>query len=44
MSLVALSNFLNQNSNQKWFNREPRVMAAELLLHEKVPLSITVKS
>jgi hypothetical protein len=43
MSLVALSNFLNQNSNQKWFNREPRVMAAELLLHEKVPLSITVK-
>ena len=44
MSLVALSNFLNQNSNQKWFNREPRVMAAELLLHEKVALSIPVKN
>jgi hypothetical protein len=44
MSLVALSNFLNQNSNQKWFSREPRVMAAELLLHERVPLSITGKA
>ena len=44
MSLVALSNFLNQNSNQKWFGREPRVMAAELLLQEKVPLSVTLKS
>ncbi|HXW15457.1 MAG TPA: glucoamylase family protein, partial [Terriglobia bacterium] len=44
MSLVALSNFLNQNSNQQWFNREPRVMAAELLLHERVPLSILVKN
>ena len=43
MSLVALSNFLNQYSIQKWFNREPRVMAAELLLHEKVPLTVTVK-
>ena len=44
MSLVALSNFFNQNSNQKWFNREPRVMAAELLLHERVALSIPVKT
>ncbi len=43
MSLVSLSNFLNRSSNQKWFSREPRVMAAELLLQEKVPLSITVK-
>jgi hypothetical protein len=44
MSLVALSNFLNQNSNQKWFNREARVMAAELLLHERVALSTPVKN
>ena len=44
MSLVALSNLLNQNSNQKWFHREPRVMAAELLLHERAALSIPVKA
>jgi cyclic beta-1,2-glucan synthetase len=44
MSLVALSNFLNKSSIQKWFHREPRVMAAELFLHEKVALSMPVKS
>ena len=44
MSMVALSNFLNQNSNQKWFNREPRVMAAELLLHERVALTVALKN
>ena len=44
MSLMALCNFLNQSSIQKWFHREPRVMAAELLLHEKVGLSVPVKS
>jgi hypothetical protein len=42
MSLVALSNFLNQCSIQKWFHREPKVMAAELFLHERVPLDVLV--
>ena len=44
MSLLALGNFLNKSSIQKWFHREPRVMAAELILHEKVALSVPVKS
>jgi cyclic beta-1,2-glucan synthetase len=44
MSLVALSNLLNDFSNQKWFHREPKVRAAEMFLHEKVPLSVPVKS
>jgi hypothetical protein len=44
MSLVALSNFLNGFSIQKWFHREPRVMAAELVLHERAALSIPVKT
>ncbi len=35
MSLMALGNFLQQSSIQKWFHREPRVMAAELLLARK---------
>ena len=43
MSLVALSNFLNGNSNQKWFHREPRVLAMELLLHERVARSLPAK-
>ena len=42
MSLVALSNLLNEFSIQKWFHREPRVKAVELLLHEKVALSVQV--
>ena len=42
MSLVALCNFLNQFSIQKWFHREPKVMATELVLHEKVALSTLV--
>ncbi len=44
MSLMALCNFLNQSALQRWFHREPRVMAAELILHEKVGLSIPVKN
>jgi cyclic beta-1,2-glucan synthetase len=44
MSLMALCNFLEQSSIQKWFHREPRVMAAELLLHEKAALSIPLKA
>jgi hypothetical protein len=44
MSLVALSNFLNESSIQKWFHKEPRVIAAELFLHEKVGLSTPLKT
>jgi cyclic beta-1,2-glucan synthetase len=44
MSLVALCNFLNQSSIQKWFHREPKVKAAELFLHEKVALSVPVRN
>jgi hypothetical protein len=44
MSLVALSNFLNEFSIQKWFHREPRVKAAELFLHERAALSVRVET
>jgi hypothetical protein len=43
MSLVALCNYLQQSSIQKCFHREPRVMAAELLLHEKAALTLPLK-
>ncbi|MGO8792220.1 MAG: glucoamylase family protein [Terriglobia bacterium] len=42
MSLVALCNFLNQSSIQKWFHREPKVMATEMVLHERVALSTLI--
>jgi hypothetical protein len=35
MSLLALANFLSKNVIQKWFHAERRVLATELLLHEK---------
>lgn len=35
MSLLAVANLLQQGIVQKWFHREPRVQATELLLHEK---------
>jgi hypothetical protein len=38
MSLLALTNLLRGNIFQHWFHSNPRVRAAELLLHEK-PLS-----
>jgi hypothetical protein len=44
MSLVALSNILNEFSIQKWFHREPQVKAVELFLHEKVALSVQVET
>jgi hypothetical protein len=44
MSLVALSNFLNEFSIQKWFHREPGVKAVELFLHESVALSVRVET
>ncbi len=35
MSLLALANFLNEDIVQRWFHAERRVLATELLLHEK---------
>ena len=35
MSLLAVTNLLRQNIFQTWFHANPRVRAAELLLHEK---------
>jgi len=39
MSLLAACNLLTQWSLQRWFHQEPRVMATELLLHEKIPFT-----
>ncbi len=38
MSLLAMTNLIYDNAVQRWFHANPRVRAAELLLHEK-PLS-----
>jgi cyclic beta-1,2-glucan synthetase len=35
MSLLALANLLNDDIVQRWFHAERRVLATELLLHEK---------
>ncbi len=35
MTLVALANFMHDNVFQRWFHAERRVLATELLLHEK---------
>ncbi len=35
MSLLAVANFLHDGVVQEWFHSDPRVMATELLLHEK---------
>ncbi|HXY50159.1 MAG TPA: glucoamylase family protein [Terriglobales bacterium] len=35
MSLLALANFLCDNVVQRWFHKDGRVQATELLLHEK---------
>jgi hypothetical protein len=35
MSLLSLANFLNDNIVQRWFHAERRVLATDLLLHEK---------
>jgi len=35
MSLLAVANFLLEGVVQEWFHSDPRVMATELLLHEK---------
>jgi cyclic beta-1,2-glucan glucanotransferase len=39
MSLLAVCNLLTQSSLQRWFHQEPRVMATEILLHEKIPFT-----
>ena len=35
MSLLAITNLLEDNAFQRWFHADPRVRATELLLHEK---------
>jgi len=35
MSLLALANFLYDNVIQRWFHKDGRVQATELLLHER---------
>jgi len=35
MTLLALANFLRDNIVQRWFHKDGRVQATELLLHEK---------
>ena len=35
MTLLSIANFLADGVVQEWFHAHPRVMATELLLHEK---------
>ena len=35
MSLLAITNLLEDKAFQRWFHSDPRVRATELLLHEK---------
>ncbi|NYF80287.1 glucoamylase family protein [Granulicella arctica] len=44
MSLLALLNLLRNNIVQRWFHANPRVRAAELLLHEKPVSKDTLKA
>ncbi len=44
MSLLALLNLLRDNIVQHWFHANPRVRAAELLLHEKPVSKDTMKA
>lgn len=44
MSLLAVSNLLTHSSLQRWFHQAPEVIATELLLHEKIPLSAPEKN
>ncbi len=41
MGLLGLANLLHEDIIQRWFNAHPLSRAAELLLQEKVPRSIT---
>ena len=44
MALLALANLLRGNIIQRWFHANPRVRAAELLLHERPLAKETLKS
>ena len=44
MSLLALTNLLRANVFQRWFHANPRVRAAELLLHERPLAKETLKA
>lgn len=44
MSLLALTNLLSNNAFQHWFHANPRVRAAELLLHERPLAKETLKA
>ncbi len=44
MSLLALTNLLRGNVFQRWFHANPRVRAAELLLHERPLAKETLKA
>ncbi len=44
MSLIAVTNRLLGSPFQRYFHADPQVIAAELLLNEKVPAGLTVES
>jgi hypothetical protein len=44
MSLLAVTNLLRSNVFQRWFHANPRVRAAELLLHERPLAKETLKA
>ena len=44
MSLLAIANLLNHNVVQKWFRRDARVQATELLLQERPAGRVTTKA
>jgi hypothetical protein len=44
MSLLAICNLLFGDKMQEYFHAEPRVLATELLLHERVPNAIPVET
>jgi hypothetical protein len=43
MSLLAICNTSHRNAFVRWFHAEPSIAAVELLLHERVPRSMTVE-
>ena len=44
MSLLAITNLLERGAFQRWFHANPRVRAAELLLHERPLAKATLKA
>ena len=44
MSLLAIANLLERGVFQRWFHANPRVRAAELLLHERPLAKATLKA